>query len=551
MFLDDKIYQAYLEEMESLEDFRTSNTTLQKDTPLELLEDPDTLRLVESLAFFSARSRMQGLKRIAQIHQVLFRQYFSFLINPIPSMGLVQASPTLKIPEQTLIPEEAELICTTYDERKAAFQTLNPLIIAPLYLEDFNFYKRIQGGWHLEFTFDSPHLQSEDLKQFTLYINHLNSFLGSIKTYFALCRATERVQIFYQSSETNEKKGLPCRVEFGWHEHRKVFNHPLERLRSQLHFPEQEMFLTVELPKATKKWDRFTLQFDLNENWPKDLNLTKSSFAPFVVPIVNLKTGTADPIECNGTKDDYPILYPNPKDHFSLHTVLSVLEILPEGMTPLKPGILDTQGNTYEIDFFEQTISLDLPNSFEKPKKVVVEALWTQLWFNDYIDQEHSFRFLDQHTSSFSLHLLQQMRGHEIPLTANDPKFLLRILSLKNQNHLTLNELLFLINSLKKIDRSYFKFIPNLIKELKVEQHLDRAGVGPTICYTFELKEWDGRNWELVAFFFKVVNDFLNCWLSNFHVETAVFFPNIKTPLIIKGGVDNELSVLARDFFLS
>ena len=143
------------------------------------------------------------------------------------------------------------------------------------------------------------------------------------------------------------------------------------------------------------------------------------------------------------------------------------------------------------------------------------------------------------------------MRTHEISTIAQDPKFLIRILALKNQTNLSLSELLFLMSSLKNIDHSYFKIVPPLIKGLEVIQQTDRIGLGPTICYQFQLKEWDGRGWELVVLFFKYLNSFLNCWLSNFHVETKVFFPYVKTPLIFKGETQNELSILARNFHLS
>lgn len=551
MFLDDTIYQAYLEEMRSLESFRASHTALYKDTPIELIEDPDTTRLVEALAFFSARTRLQGLNRIAQLHQVLFRQYFSFLINPLPSMGLVQIQPSLRIPEVISIPEGSELMFHTYDERKATFQTLGNVDVSPLFFSKFQFQHKIQGGWRLEITYQSPHVRSDELGQISLYINHLNHFSSSLRVYFALSRSLETVKVYYDETNIKNKEGTLCNAQFGFSCQPNVFNHPLERIRAQLHYPEQETFLTISIPPHQRKWESITLCFDLNDKWPAHLALTKESLLPFIVPIANLKKERADPIECDGTKDSYPILYPNPIHHFSLHTILNVCEVVPEGMKPLKPGILDKQGSTYEIDYFKQHIILDLPKAFQNPRHVSVEALWTQLWFSDYIDQEFKVRLAEDQFADLQPNLLQEMRGHESTVAARDPKFLLRLLALKNQNKLDLSEILFLMNSLKNLDHSHFKAVPALIKELKVEQQIDRKGRGLIMCYQFQLKEWDGKNWEMIVLFFHHLNSFLNCWLSNFHVETKVFFPHVKTPLTFKGGIDNELSILARDFFLS
>lgn len=551
MRLDDKIYQAYLEEMEALESFRVAHRSMHRDTPLELLEDPDTLRLVESLAFFSARSRIHGLNQIAQIHQVLFRQYFSFLINPLPSMGLVQMQPSLRIPETLKLPQGTELSAETYDERKACLQTLDPVTVSPLFSDHFLFYHRVQGGWNLEMRFKSPHMQNEDLGEMTFYLNHLNSFYGSVRVYFALCHCIESVEVFYDQTDIRNKVGTLCEMKFHRSGHRKVFNHPLENIRSCLHFPEQEMLMTVKIPPHAEKWQTVTFSIKLSEKWPEQLQLTQNSLVPYVVPIANVKTAKGEPIHCNGTKDLYSILYPNPTEGFSLHTVLGVYEVVPEGMRPLKPGILDKRGRTYEIDFLTQQIFLDLPKAFQNPRKISIDALWTQLWFTDYIDQEFRISLAEKQMGDLRPKLLQQMREHETPLAANDPKFLLRILSLKNQNRLSISEIIFLMNGLKNLDHSPFSFVPELIMHLNVTEQLDRTGIGPVVRYEFQLKEWDGKNWEIVALFFKHLNGFLNCWLSNFHVETAVFFPHVKTPLIFKGGRDDELSILARNFFLS
>jgi type VI secretion system protein ImpG len=358
------------------------------------------------------------------------------------------------------------------------------------------------------------------------------------------------VTAFYDESDRKNKKGMSCQYNFGAHRQRKVFNHPLEKIRSQLHFPEQEMFLTVDVPPSPKKWQSVTLCIDLNDKWPENLSLTKESILLHVVPIVNLKTDKSDPIECQGMKDNYPILHPNVSHQYKLHTILSVSEVLPNGMRPLKPGILDTKGSTYEVDYFEQALYLDLPNAFLKTRTISVDALWTQLWFSDYIDQEFKIRFAEEQLVGLRMSLLQQMKGHEITRAAKDPKFLIRVLALKNQNKMNLSEVLFLMSSFKNIEHSYFKVVPPLIKNLEVYQQTDRIGLGPSICYQFQLKEWDGRGWELVVLFFKLLNNFLNCWLSNFHVETKVFFPYMKTPLTFKGDVENELSILARDFYL-
>ena len=47
----DSLYEAFLEEMHELEDFRISHATEHPGVPLDR-DDPDVRRLVEALAFF-------------------------------------------------------------------------------------------------------------------------------------------------------------------------------------------------------------------------------------------------------------------------------------------------------------------------------------------------------------------------------------------------------------------------------------------------------------------------------------------------------------------
>lgn len=108
-----------------------------------------------------------------------------------------------------------------------------------------------------------------------------------------------------------------------------------------------------------------------------------------------------------------------------------------------------------------------------------------------------------------------------------------------------------LINAGKDLDNSLFEMVPALIKELNIHHKSTEITTGALVEYEFKLKDWGGQKWEVVVLFFLYLHRFLNAWLSHFEIETKVCFPREKKPLIIRGGVHHELSVLARDFFLS
>ena len=153
-------------------------------------------------------------------------------------------------------------------------------------------------------------------------------------------------------------------------------------------------------------------------------------------------------------------------------------------------------------------------------------------------------------TMGIHVRLLGSFHRYENTLE-DDPNFLIKIVSLKNQNRLTTNEIIFIMNVMKNLHNSYFDSIPALIKDLKINEKFNHQQMNALIEYEFVLKELGSQKWELVVLFFKYMNDFLNCWLSSFEIETKVHFPRNKKPLIFKRGTEHELSVLARDFSFS
>lgn len=551
MASENKLYQAYLEEMQQIEKFRTSHISMYGEAPVDT-DDPYTKRLIESLAFFGARARLQGTEKIVQIHQCLFRQYFPYLINPLPAFGMLQMKPSIRFPEKVVLPVGAELIFKTKNNLKAVFQTLDEITIFPFSIKSFDFVRRGNEGWQFAIEFISPHINTDEIGSFRLYINHLNSFLSSLSISFALQYSLENVHVFYDDEKEKNAKGKNCTIEYGYNnQERIVFCHVIEQLRSLLHFPQQELFINLEIPPSGKRWKSFTLIFDLSDKWPESLKLNGESFIPYVVPIINLKKAYAEPIFDNGTKDSYPLLHPEPIHKFALHTVLNVSEVLSIGTKPIAPGFLGVQGEgSYEVDYFKNEMILNLPNAFQNPKTVMTEGLWMQPWFSNYINDELDLIFTEAQTLGINVRLLGSIHRFEKTID-DDPNFLIRILSLKNQNRLTTNEIIFIMNTMKNLNNTHFDSIPHLIKELKINERFNQQQMNALIEYEFFLKDLEGQRWELVMLFFKYMNDLLNCWLSSFEVETKVHFPRNKKPTVFKRGTKNELSLLARDFLFS
>jgi type VI secretion system protein ImpG len=547
---EEKICQAYLEELQDLERFRLTNSHLYQDTPLES-EDPYTKRLVEALAFFGAKARVAGVAQITHIHERLFRQYFPYLVNSLPTFGMIQVKPSIRFPEKVVLDAGTELIFKTNDDFKGMFQTLDPLVILPLFLKQFQFERRSNGCWRCVMTYSSLHVCTEEVGIFKLHVNHLSNFFSSLRLAFAMRRSLTGARVFYDDGLTNGEEGLECKMTFGLDSsERKVFHHEIERIRSLLHLPQQELFLTFDVPPFGKRWQSFTLCLEFDESWPEFTLINSDSLVPFVVPIANLKNGPAEPIVCDGTKDCFPILHPDPLHKFELHTLVSVFELSAGTKKLIRPGILGDGSKSFEVDYFKQELLIDLPDAFQNPKTLYTEALWTQPSFSEYISSELHLQCKDALTFGLEVRLLGDLYRAEKNVE-EDPNFLMRILSLKNQSHLNLSEILFILRAMKNIEKSNFEGVINLIKELKVEQKRDEKSHHLIIEYAFFLKDLGDQKWEVAVLFFTYLYRLLSSWLPNIDIEAKVYFSEAKKPLVIKQGRDYELPALAGDFFLS
>lgn len=545
MFVDDELYQAYIEEMQKLEHFRSSRDVV-KNTPL-VTNDPYTKRLIEALAFFGARAKRQSEKTVSRIHQNLFYQFFPYLLNPLPAMAMIGVNPSPNHPESVRLEVGTELNFNTNNQFKAHFQTLETIDIDPIRLQDFDFIRREDHGWLCKMQFQALHPTHKQPKPLRLYISHLRSLYSSFRTLFAIEHHLEKIEAYFD--DLCDQAQL-CHHTWGPSTTHRILNHPLERLRSLMRMPQQELFLTCELPKTEEKWHSFTICIYLNQNWPTSLMLSKDTFIPFVTPALNLKSEHADPIICDGTKDQYPILHPDPSLHLELHTVKSVNQILSTGSKPLKPGILSLKGNTYDVNYFDKMLKLDIEGAFNKPETVTIEALWSQPEYTEHIDEHTDIQFRLPEMLHSEIDLMSKIYPYERYRSAS-PTFLLDVFSLKNQDALTKDQLLFLLNIAKNLNRSVFDFIPDLISDMKVTNHEHASHLGANIEYEFWLKDWGGQKWEIVVLFFTYVNRFLNAWLTQFGINTIIHFPQAKQPLKIEGDKNNDLSILARNFHLS
>lgn len=556
MKLNEKLYQRYLEELQTLENFKSFHSSRYSNIMKDVMEDPATKHLMEVLAFFTARNHLHGENIILNLYRRLFRQYFPFLWSPLPSMGIIQLSPSKDLVETIECREGTEISLQTQEEKRAYFRTMEEVKVLPIHPTRFHFEFGKEKESLFKVQFSAPLSIDEEVGKFRLYINHLNYFPSSLSLAMALRHHLKKIVVIYDQSEFEDNKGQNCSFDFGTPQKGKLFNHPIETLRSKLHLPEQENFININVPLHTKRWHTFTLCFHLGTKWPKSLPLSKDSFIPFAVPIINLQKKQAELIRCDGTKDDYPILYPSTVEGYALHSVLGVYSIENHKTTPLKPGILANDKGAYEIDaIFDEThsiqyrLQLNIPEAFKSSKLITIEALWYQPWFDEI---EYTVKPTIQNQILKQIHprIIGKLCSPEDQAGLFDIPFLTRLLALKNQTRLDLNDIIFLMNTLKTHKRSYFNDLAHLATDLAVNQQNSSFSFATAHEYRFLLEKLDDKNRDLSLTYFRYIKQFLDLWLPNVEVAVTLNAPNFDVPITIKEGTSHETSSLVRNLFL-
>ncbi|TXH26133.1 MAG: hypothetical protein E6Q99_05040, partial [Elusimicrobia bacterium] len=231
----------FLAELSALDEHRKAYLERHPSARLDR-EDPDVSRMIDALAFFSLRTRQATLRNVRSTFERLFRNYFDFLLTPLPSMCMIQAAATAQRAEPALLPRSSELMVTAADGAAGSHRTLYDLRILPLVLRRVRQpLMRADGGYRLIIEFQAPSTRLMQVGTLRLHVNYLDDYAMAQRIVHQMRVHLERVQIVYDRSADEETSGELCSVSYGWH--REVSDnldttHPIEQVRRFFHFPE-------------------------------------------------------------------------------------------------------------------------------------------------------------------------------------------------------------------------------------------------------------------------------------------------------------------------
>jgi len=534
MRFSENLYKAFLEVMQDLENFRMTYAAVHPTSSLDS-DDPDVKRLIEAMAFFSARTHTAGIRHIVAARRRLFRQFFPYLLSPLPAMGILQVQPTGRFVDSIFLPKNSEIAVSTESEGPAIFRTLCALNILPITVRSLNMAPLPGSGYRVAIRISAPFPVTEKIERLSFYINHLNDYHASMRVFFSLKRSLKKAAVVFDDTTDAAAKARACSTRFGIpYSHADIaIQHPLQQERLFFHFPQQELFLEIGMGASPREWRQFTLLLDLDDKWPKNLHLNREIFQLFSTPIMNLQHAMAQPFICDGTKERYPIRHMEPEKGFEFHSVLGVYKNEKTGTEPIGPGILSGDQVSYEI---EQDVTRDgknqywldlhFPQAFDTPKTILLDALWLQPWLSSVMRQKLEIAPYNKSIAGLKWGLCGDLVPHAENTFQDETEGFMHLLTLKNKSMLNIDETVGILRILGSVHRGRFKGIIDLLTDIQAtEKPLQSKTAGGGLLKLVYILKFAGLNpavLPLIETFARHVGRILDLWISAAKVEVKV-----------------------------
>ncbi len=540
MQMDESLYRIFQEEIKALENFQMAYAALHPGVSLDR-EDPDVTRLIEAMALFSSRTRVAGVRNIKAVRLRIFQQFFPYFLSPLPSMAMIQATPSGRLAEYVELPKGSEIAITPDSGVVAFFRTTKELGILPISLDECNLLLMPDKGFRLTLHLKSTFPRREEIGELSFQINHLNSYESSLLVLYQLRHNLKKASVVFDEKATETSSGSPCAVSFGLtSEEDSDSLHPLQRERLFFHFPWQDLFVNIKLPSPPQNWTEFTICLDLDAGWPRNLYLNKDVFQLFAVPVINLRQGMAQPISCDGTKERY-LIHNSDQDYgFELHSVKGVFETTPDGMAPVRPGILSGTMPSYETETTTDPtgkkrhyLNLHFPQAFDQPKTIATDALWFQPKFSEGIGQRISINLNDRNIIGLKWDFLVRAIPHTESFFQDNIDTFLNFLTLTNKGTLNRDDLLDIIQAVGVGNQPEFKKASDLLQGVRTEEAAHRTqstGGILTQIYYLNFQEYAPNLEPIIDSFLTHVEKILDAWISGAAIEVRKEIAGSLTP---------------------
>lgn len=411
---NDQIYRAYLDEMQALREFVINYHSEHKFSGLHSemsSEDPDVNRLLESLAFFSARIHESVTRNLESYRYRLYQQLFPYLLTPIPASGILRGTTSGLLTEPVRIERGTDFVMQTREGKEFFWQTRFDTTLYPLYVHSIETQPAERIGTNLYLHIAARHSLHQNPSPLQILINYISDARTSFRLLTYLRESMQRMRVHFGSV-----KQMQAREDWTWVDvdlplygsegfdlgpDEDDYLHPIEHERLFFKDPRFELFMHVHLPKQEEPIDLITLEFYLSEPWPKGIVPNRDIFQLNCFPIMNLRQLPSRPILIDGSLTQHTILSGFEDEHgFELCKPMGVFQLDSDGLTPMIPGVIARVSPCYEIEsrIIEQrgrhfsNLLIHYPEAYEESKQIFVDCLWHQPSIDNYRDSPSEFR---------------------------------------------------------------------------------------------------------------------------------------------------------------
>lgn len=523
--MDIELHQEFLSELRALDEFMAGR---RRDPGFVRREDPDVRRLMESLAWFSTRTREAATDELRSAVQRLVQGHLDDFLVPQPTRGMVRAVPGPRLTDPVLLPRGTRVRLQTLDDDVGMFTTTRDLTIRPLQLDWAERQLRGRRGSRILLRIRSRGVTGEILEPLSLHIDQLD-YPASLRLHTRLRRHLQGVSVVYDRVPLPDEVGQPCALVDASDEPYRGSAGPVANIREFFHHPARELYLDLKLPPPARPWRQAWLCLDLDEHWPDDQAINQAMFALFVVPIENLFGEPAEPIKADGTRTSFPIRSWQPELRASFHSVVEVLQQGPSGADVILPAHLASGRESYDLEHGAREagdeggprLRLRLPEAFTQPRVVSVQARWFQPWFDDVAVGKLHASLQTRHVEGVELQVHGELRPHERSTLWRDASAMLQVLSRRSKRILSRQDIINLMAILGANERGYHGDVAADVLHVEAREEPADLRRGGGVAYVYRVvfattgPDEDDTRRGLQQGYLQRVGELVDAWSSN------------------------------------
>ena len=543
MELTPELQNAYDQELAFLKG--VNDTYLQDTLDFHIEQEGSSVKsVIQAVALLSARTQLSAKQHISQLHQRMIKQIVSYLISPVPAMGLVQVGVNDLI-EPVTVSAGTLLMFSNQKGQEAQFKCLFDTPLNAIRLVNLGLARSVGGGCELVMQLEALNQYPGRLDALKVCVFAHGNYLSAVRLKTLLADHCQQIQAVF-----DDDAPVDVDIEYDLHEAsptRKAL-HPLIRERQFFQMPHQNAYIQLHCDQSPEQWKRCHIVFRLNCDWPESLLVGQGLFKLFVIPVENRQASQAEAIFFDGTQTEHVVQPPWNFPDLRLSSVRGVYHQTDGEHVPLYSAMITDDSDTYEIVYphISKThtdqaprLMINMPKAFDDPVKVLLDGYWHNPSFSRAINDEISVYPADLDINGVSWEPVGMAGKKFVPFTPPATTLseqLLDLAALKNKPILSLPELLFVINSLSTVWKSDFKVLRPLIKSLEVKRRTNRKRVDmrvlndkPVLYYVLGLREFDESLLPLLSEFIKHLEVILGYWIAHHRIQVIGDFVGANT----------------------